>query len=100
MTGYEDWVRYRVTDPALALDRLQLHVQGLSEILSGGRVQADGVVDDPALLMAMLAPGSFLTRELNRLSGVVHRVGLPMLQPTRRVDGGTVAPPDTGVGNA
>ncbi len=94
-TGYEDWVRYRVSDPETALSRLQMHVQYLMEIASGARTAADGVQYDPQNINTLLAPGSFLMRELNRLEGVVNKVGIPRMQPTRRVDGGTFYPPNT-----
>lgn len=97
-TGFEDWIKYRVSNPPLALQRGYLHVQGLSELLTGGRVSADGVSDDPGLIERQLDPGSFLMTELNRLEGVVNHVGLATLIPTRRVDGGTLTAPDTGVG--
>jgi hypothetical protein len=97
-TGYEDWIRYRTSDPALALDRLSLHVVGLQEIVSGAKTMADGVLYDPQVIMQMLDPKGFIMRELNRLEGVVNRVGIARMQPTRRVDGGVIAAPDTGVG--
>jgi hypothetical protein len=94
-TGYEDWVRYRVTDPATALDRLYMHIQILQEMASGARTQADGVAYDPQPILMQLDTKGFLMLEANRLEGVVHKVGIPRLQPTRRVDGGTFYPPNS-----
>lgn len=94
-TGYEDWVRYRVSDPALALSRLYMHVQILQEFASGARTQADGVAYDPQPIALQLSTNGFLMREMNRLEGVVNGVGVPRLQPTRRTDGGTLGAPDT-----
>ena len=96
-TGYEDWIRYRTADPTTALSRLQMHIQILMEYASGAKTQADGVLYDPIAINELLAPTNFMMRELNRLEAVVNRVGMPRLQPTRRVDGGTLAPPNTGV---
>ena len=44
-----------------------------------------------------LRSDSFLMREMNRLSGVVYGMGVPTMQPTRRVDGGTLTAPNTGL---
>ena len=93
-TGYEDWIRYRTTNPSLALDRLYMHLQILMEMASGARTQADGVAYDPQPIMLMLDPKGMLMREANRLEGVVNRVGMPRLQPTIRVDGGRLTPSD------
>ena len=95
-TGYEDWIRYRTADPVTALSRLQMHVQTLMEMASGAKTQADGVLYDPIAINELLKPTNFIMLELNRLEAVVNRVGMARLQPTRRVDGGTFAPPDTG----
>lgn len=95
-TGYEDWIRYRTIDSSLALSRLQLHMQTLMEQSAGPKTMADGVMYDPSTLLEQLTPGGFLVKELNRLEGVVNRVGMPLFQPTRRVDGGTFAAPNTG----
>lgn len=96
-TGYEDWIRYRTSEPALALSRLQMHVQTLMEMQAGAKTQADGVLYDPETINNMLRTDGMLMKELNRLEAVVNRVGMVRFQPTRRVDGGTVAPPNTGV---
>jgi hypothetical protein len=96
-TGYEDWIRFRVSDPATALSRLYMHVQGLQEMASGARTAADGVQYDPQPILMQLAQNSFLMREMNRLEGVVNKVGIPRMQPTRRVDGGTFVPPNSTV---
>lgn len=94
-TGYEDWIRYRVTAPSTALERLYLHIQILQEMASGARTMADGVAYDPQPIMNMLTPTGFLMIEMNRLEGMVNNVGKAALIPTRRVDGGNLAPPDT-----
>jgi hypothetical protein len=94
-TGYEDWVRYRVADPATALSRLYMHLQVLQEMASGARTQADGVAYDPQPILMLLDVKGFLMLEANRLEGVVNKVGIPRLQPTRRVDGGTFYPPNS-----
>lgn len=99
-TGYEDWVRYRIVSPSLALDRLTMHIQGLQEIASGARVQSDGVIYDPQTVVNMLAASSWLMRELDRLSAVVYRTGVPRLVPTRRVDGGNIDPGNPAFGGA
>jgi len=91
-TGYEDWIRYRATNPGQALARLEMHLQALQEIGAGARMQADGVIYDPGTILQLLAPGSFLMVELNRLTKVVHRVGIPRMVPVRRVDGGPIYP--------
>lgn len=96
-TGYEDWIRYRVSNPTLALSRLYMHVQILQEMASGARTMADGVAYDPQPIMNMLTTGGFLMREMNRLEGMVNGVGIPSLTATRRVDGGVLAPPDTSI---
>jgi len=96
-TGYEDWIRYRTTEPVTALSRLQMHVQSLMEMQSGAKTMADGVMYDPEVINQMLLPSGMIMRELNRLEAVVNRVGMVRFQPTRRVDGGTVAPPNSGV---
>ncbi len=96
-TGYEDWIKYRTSDPTLALTRLQAHIQALMELASGGKTMADGVLFDPQSLESQLASNGFLMRELNRLEGVVNCIGIPRFQPTRRIDGGTFSAPDTGV---
>jgi len=67
------------------------------EYASGAKTQADGVLYDPIGLNDTLAPTGFLMRELNRLEAVVNRVGMPTFTPTRRVDGGNIAAPNTGV---
>jgi len=97
-TGFEDFIRYRVINPPLALERLYMHIQILQEQASGARTQADGVAYDPQPLLMQLGADSFLMREANRLEGVVHGVGIPRMVPTRRVDGGTVSAPDTAFG--
>ena len=94
-TGYEDWIRYRVSQPALALSRIYMHMQILQEMASGARTMADGVAYDPQPLMMLLEPNGFLMREANRLEQVVNKVGIPRFIVTRRVDGGVLAPPDT-----
>jgi len=94
-TGYEDWVRYRVVDPATALSRLYMHIQILQEMASGARTAADGVQYDPQPILMQLDVKGFLFLEANRLEGVVNKVGIPRLQPTRRVDGGTFYPPNS-----
>lgn len=99
-TGYSDWIRYRVSDPATALSRLYMHIQILQEQAAGARTMADGVAYDPQPILMQLEPTGFLMREANRLEGVVNRVGVATLIPTRRVDGGNLAPPDTALGGA
>jgi len=99
-TGYEHYIRYRTTNPALALELLYMHIQGLSEMASGARTMADGVAYDPQTLVQMLDPKGFVMREMNRLEGVVNKVGIPRMQPTRRVDGGLLAPPDAAFGGS
>ena len=96
-SGYEDWIVYRVTDPGTALARLQLHVQYLMQLQTVGSVAADGVSESQAGIEAALRPDSFHMRELNRLAGVVTGMGVPTMQPTRRVDGGTLTAPNTGL---
>lgn len=96
-TGFEDWIRYRITNPPLALSRLYAHVQVLQEMASGARTMADGVAYDPQPILSQLDAKGFLTREMNRLEGMTHGVGVATLIPTRRVDGGVLAPPDTSV---
>ncbi len=96
-TGYESWIRYRVSAPATALSLLYMHLEVLQEMASGARTMADGVAYDPQPIIAMLVPNGFLMKEANRLEGVVNRVGVPRMQPTRRVDGGTLAAPDTSI---
>jgi hypothetical protein len=93
-SGFEDWIRYRVSDPATALARLYMHLEALQEMASGARTMADGVAYDPQPILMQLDPKGFLLREANRLEGVVNRVGMPRFQPTRRVDGGTLYPVD------
>lgn len=94
-TGYEDWIRYRVVQPSLALERLYMHIQVLQEQASGARTMADGVAYDPQPILAQLEPTGLLMREANRLEGMVNNVGKAALIATRRVDGGVLAPPDT-----
>lgn len=96
-TGYEDWIRYRVVNPSLALDRIYMHIQALMEQASGARTMADGVAYDPQPILSMLEPTGFLMREANRLEGMVHNVGKAALIPTRRVDGGVFAPSNSSV---
>jgi hypothetical protein len=97
-TGYEDWITYRTSNPTLALQRLSLHIQGLQTLVSSGRVASDSTSFDPGPILQMLNPGGFLFNELNRLEGVVNRIGIPRFQPTVRIDGGNYGRPDTGVG--
>ena len=94
----EDWIRYRTINPSLALSRLYMHIQALQETASAARTMADGVAYDPQPIQMQLASNSFLMREMNRLEGIVNHVGLARLQPTRRVDGGNLVPPDTAFG--
>lgn len=96
-SGYEDWVVYRITDPGTALTRIQLHMQYLMQLQTVGSVAADGVSESQAGIEAALRSDSFLMREMNRLSGVVYGMGVPTMQPTRRVDGGTLTAPNTGL---
>lgn len=95
-SGYEDWLSFRVRDPATALARLYKHMEYLQVLATVGSVAADGVSESQAQAVALIAPGSFYVREANRLEGVVNGMGVPTLQPTRRVDGGTLCAPDTG----
>lgn len=96
-TGFEDWIIYRTTNAPLALDRLKAHMQALMEQASGPKTISDGVLFDPMSLMELLKADGFLITEMNRLEAVVNGVGVPRFQPTRRVDGGVYAAPDTGV---
>lgn len=86
-TGYEDYVRYQWTDPVTGLARAQEHERVLMEMASGARTQADGVLYDPATLQPLL---DMVRRDIMRLVGEVHGVGVPALQPTRRLDPGPV----------
>jgi len=95
-TGYEDWIRYRVTSPQLARERLEMHIQQLMMIASGARIQADGVSYDPQTVIQMLTPTGFLLRELDRLSACTTGIGIPRMVPTRRVDGGRMNPSSAG----
>jgi hypothetical protein len=89
-TGYEDYVRYQWTNPRLALARAMEHEIGLSEMASGARTQADGVLYDPATLAPLM---DRVRVDIQRLVGVVHGIGKPRMQPTRRIDPG----PNVGV---
>lgn len=84
-TGYEDYVRYIFTNPNTALARAIEHEIGLNEMASGARTSADGVSYDPATLAPML---DRVRKDINRLAGMVHGVGKPRMQPTRRMDPG------------
>lgn len=84
-TGYEDYVRYQFTNPALALERAQEHEIALTEMASGARTSADGVLYDPAVIAPML---DRVRKDINRFAGMVMGVGKPRFQPTRRQDPG------------
>lgn len=86
-TGYEDYVRYIWTNAPLALERAQEHEIALMAMASGARTSADGVLYDPGTIEPML---DRVRKDINRLAGMVHGVGKPRFQPTRRVDPGPV----------
>ncbi len=83
-TGYEDYVVFMYTQPAVALQRCQLHLVGLMQ-LQGARVGADWVTYDPSTIEQAIERAR---KDLAQLNGVVLNVGAPRAIMTRRVDPG------------
>jgi hypothetical protein len=91
-TGFEDYIVYFVTQPALALQRCQQHLMALME-MTGVKTLSDTVGYDPATLEQAIAR---CERHLISLQMRVNGFAQPRLMPTRRYDPG----PNVGISGA
>jgi len=91
-TGYESYVTLMYSQPAVALQNAQLHLQALME-LQGARVGSDGTTYDPSTIEAAI---NSVRRDIQWLAGRALKVGQPRFTPTRRVDPGGVYLPTYG----
>lgn len=81
-TGYEDYVTYQYTSPALALDRAQLHLMKLME-MQGPSTGADWTTYNPMTLDSAIAS---VRKDIERLAAQGYGIGKPRLVPTVRSD--------------
>lgn len=85
-TGYEDYVKYLYTQPALALARCNEHLIALMQ-QQGARTGADWVTYDPSTLDKAIEQAR---KDMAYLNTVVNQIGVPRAMPTRRFDPGPV----------
>lgn len=82
-TGYEGYITLMYSNPSAALPMALNHLQALAQLRSGPRTSVDNVLWDPSALDSEIAR---VEKDIRYLNGVVNRIGMPRIQPTRRID--------------
>jgi len=82
-TGFESYISLMYTNPQAAFPLASQHLQALVEKRAMYNAGDGPTNADYASLDNEIAR---VQKDLERLAGVVYRVGIPRIQPTRRVD--------------